>query len=119
VPSHVPSEAKQHVTNPVRFPHVERAAQRVTVPLQLVGSSPLPTASRTAWATQLTYRPWFVDAVQTHVLAMRARTTSAAAGSSQRAPALGTQEPEITAAARTVRNIRDVMSPLLSEWGGG
>jgi len=50
---HFPGEAKQQVTNPVFFPHVERAAHRVTVPLQLVGS-PFATASRTACATQLT-----------------------------------------------------------------
>jgi hypothetical protein len=51
--SHVPDDAKQQVTNPDFFPHVERAAQRVTAPLQLVGS-PFATASRTACATQLT-----------------------------------------------------------------
>jgi len=54
--AHLPSEAKQQVTNPFFLPHVERAAHRVTVPLQLVGS-PFATASRTACATQLTYRP--------------------------------------------------------------
>jgi hypothetical protein len=41
---HLPGDAKQHVTNPDFFPQVERAAHRVTVPLQFVGSSPLRTA---------------------------------------------------------------------------
>jgi len=42
------------VTNP-SLPHVERAAQRVTLPLQLVGMAPWCASSRTLWATQLTY----------------------------------------------------------------
>jgi hypothetical protein len=40
------------VENP-SFPHVERAAQRTTLPLQFVG---MPAAF-TAWATQLTNCP--------------------------------------------------------------
>jgi hypothetical protein len=36
-----------HVTKPVFLPHVERAAHRVTAPLQLVSMSPFLTASRT------------------------------------------------------------------------
>jgi hypothetical protein len=44
---HVPASQIVHVTKPLFFPHVERAAQRVTAPLQLASRSPLRTASRT------------------------------------------------------------------------
>jgi hypothetical protein len=52
VTSHVPGDAKQQVTKP-DFPQDERAAHRVTVPLQFVGR-PFATAAFTACATQLT-----------------------------------------------------------------
>ena len=45
VGSQVPGDAKQHVANP-GLPQVDRAAQRVTAPLQFVGR-PFATASRT------------------------------------------------------------------------
>ncbi len=53
------------VENP-DFPHVDRAAQRVTLPLQFVGSRPHDVSSLTRWATQLTYRPWLDAPVQEH-----------------------------------------------------
>jgi hypothetical protein len=56
--SQVPGSQIVHVTKPSFLPHVERAAHFVTAPLQLASKSPLRTASRTAWATQLTYWPW-------------------------------------------------------------
>ena len=43
----VPASHCAQVTKPLFFPQVERAAQRVTAPLQLVAMSPLRTASRT------------------------------------------------------------------------
>jgi hypothetical protein len=49
----VPGWQVEQVTKPV-FPHVDRAAQRVTAPLQFVGR-PFATAAFTACATQLTY----------------------------------------------------------------
>jgi len=55
---HVPGLQLVQVTKPVFFPQVDRAAHRVTAPLQFVSMSPSRTASRTACATQLTYRPW-------------------------------------------------------------
>ena len=54
---HVPGSQIAQVTKPLFLPQVERAAQRVTAPLQLASRSPLRTASRTWWATQLTYWP--------------------------------------------------------------
>jgi len=47
------------VENPV-FPHVDRAAQRVTLPLQFVGIVPSLAAAFIACATQLTNCPWLV-----------------------------------------------------------
>jgi hypothetical protein len=35
---HVPGSHREHVTNPDFFPHVDRAAHRVTAPLQFAGS---------------------------------------------------------------------------------
>jgi hypothetical protein len=43
----VPALQIAHVTKSDFFPHVERAAQRVTAPLQFVSRLPLRTASRT------------------------------------------------------------------------
>jgi hypothetical protein len=105
----VPGDAKQQVTKP-DFPHVDRAAHRVTEPRQL-GGRPFATAFFSSRLTQLTYWPWLVAAVQTHTLAMVARAASAAAGSSQRAPALVTHDPETIRVARTMTSIRDLMSP--------
>jgi hypothetical protein len=45
---HVPGSQIAHVTNPSFFPQVERAAHRVTAPLQFGSTSPFRTASRTA-----------------------------------------------------------------------
>jgi hypothetical protein len=56
---HVPGEQIAQVTKPDFLPQVERAAQRVTAPLQLTSRSPFCTAVRTLRATQLTYCPWF------------------------------------------------------------
>ena len=53
------SVAKRQVTNP-GFPQVERAAQRLIFPLQLVGMVPSLLSRRTTCATQLTYRPWLL-----------------------------------------------------------
>ena len=50
---HVPSRCLVHVTVPA-FPHVERAAHRVTFPLQSSGIAPLLARPFTWWATQLT-----------------------------------------------------------------
>jgi hypothetical protein len=55
----VVSQVGVQVTNP-SFPHVDRAAQRVTLPLQFVGMLPSREAAFTAWATQLTNCPWFL-----------------------------------------------------------
>ena len=44
-----------HVSKPV-FPHVDLAAQRVTLPLQLFGM-PHAASALVTWATQLTYWP--------------------------------------------------------------
>jgi len=44
---HVPGSQTAQVTKPDFFPHVERAAQRVTAPLQFTSRSPRRTASRT------------------------------------------------------------------------
>ena len=55
-PVQVPGEQIAHVTKPDFFPQVERASQRVTAPLQFVGS-PFATASRTCWLTHFTYCP--------------------------------------------------------------
>jgi hypothetical protein len=44
---HVPTLQIAQVTKPVFFPHVERAAQCTTAPLQFVSIAPLLTASRT------------------------------------------------------------------------
>jgi hypothetical protein len=108
---HVPVEAKQQVTKP-GFPHVERAAHRLTVPLQFVGS-PFATAAFTAWATQLTYCPWFVEASQTQALAMLARTVAAMAGSEHRASAVPTMK---TSHAAIVTLSLNVISDLLVGW---
>jgi len=43
----VPALQMAHVTKPDFFPHVERAAQRVTAPLQFPSRSPFLTASFT------------------------------------------------------------------------
>jgi hypothetical protein len=56
---HVPGLQIVHVTKPSFLPQVERAAQRVTLPLQFTSSSWFLTASLAARATQLTYCPWF------------------------------------------------------------
>jgi hypothetical protein len=56
---HVPGLQIVHVTKPSFLPQVERAAQRVTLPLQFTSSSLFLTASLAARATQLTYCPWF------------------------------------------------------------
>jgi hypothetical protein len=53
----VPGEHTAQVMNPSFLPHVERAAHRVTAPLQLTGKRWFRTRSLTARATQLTYRP--------------------------------------------------------------
>ena len=45
---HVPDSQIAHVTKPSFFPQVERAAHRVTAPLQFASTSPFRTASRTA-----------------------------------------------------------------------
>jgi hypothetical protein len=81
----------EQVTKP-DLPHVDRAAHRVTLPLQFVGR-PFATACFTACATQLTYCPWLVEASQTQVLAMLARTVAAMAGSEHRAAAVPTMKP--------------------------
>ena len=52
--AHVPGSQTEQVTKPLFLPHVERAAQRTTLPLQLTSSRPLETASFSACATQLT-----------------------------------------------------------------
>src|SRR6185369_3083645 len=60
--THVSVVATRHVTAPA-FPHVERAAhgRRSLAHFRL---RPAPrAASRSAWATQRTYRPWFFHAV--------------------------------------------------------
>jgi hypothetical protein len=44
---HVPAPQIAQVTKPSFFPQLERAAQRVTAPLQFTSTSPLRTASRT------------------------------------------------------------------------
>jgi hypothetical protein len=71
---HVPGEHCAHVMKPDFFPHVERAAQRVTAPLQFTSRSPFRTAALTARATQLTYWPWFP--VQVHDRLIVARTVA-------------------------------------------
>ena len=43
-----------HVTKPF-LPQVDRAAQRVTFPLQFVGIRPQSASFLVRWATQLTY----------------------------------------------------------------
>jgi hypothetical protein len=75
-PVHVPGTHRVHVTKPSFLPHVDRAAQRTTFPLQFVSSWPLVTASRTARATQLTYRPWFPLQGQAARIASRTVTRS-------------------------------------------
>ena len=40
------------------LPQVDFAAQRFTLPLQLVGMSPWTDRRFTTWATQLKWRPW-------------------------------------------------------------
>jgi hypothetical protein len=45
---HVPGSQIAQVTKPSFLPQVDRAAQRVTVPLQFGSTSPFRTASRTA-----------------------------------------------------------------------
>jgi hypothetical protein len=55
----VPGLQIVQVTKPSFLPQVERAAQRVTLPLQFTSSSLFLTASFAARATQLTYCPWF------------------------------------------------------------
>jgi hypothetical protein len=47
-PVHVPGSQIAQVTKPSFLPQVDRAAQRVTVPLQFGSTSPFRTASRTA-----------------------------------------------------------------------
>jgi hypothetical protein len=47
---------RQQVTNS-RLPHVERAAHRMTCPLQLAGSSPLRTRCLATTVAQCTYPP--------------------------------------------------------------
>jgi len=54
---HVPGLHSEQVTKPLFLPHVERAAQRTTLPLQFTSRSPLDTASFTLWATHLTCWP--------------------------------------------------------------
>jgi len=56
---HVPVVVSQVLVGTVQvmkplLPQVERAAQRVTLPLQFVGSSPQVERSLIRWATQLT-----------------------------------------------------------------
>jgi hypothetical protein len=69
---HVPGSHSAQVTKPDFLPQVERAAQRVTAPLQFTSSWPLATASRTWRLTQLTYCPWLP--VHGQALLMSART---------------------------------------------
>jgi hypothetical protein len=80
VVSHV-SVGMLHVTKP-SFPHVERAAQRVTFPLQFVGIVPSCASWFTMCATQLTYRPWFVADSHGHSVATRTWTAQRAGSQS-------------------------------------
>src|SRR5580765_5340081 len=70
----VPGTQIVHVTKPSFLPHVERAAHRTTLPLQLTSSSPVETASRTVRVTQLTYWPWLP--VHGQAASTRSRTVS-------------------------------------------
>src|SRR5262249_39990496 len=80
----VPGSQTEQVTKPSFLPHVERAAQRTTLPLQLTSRRPLETASFSAGATQLTCWPWF--AVQEQDARISSRTAGAS-GSVQAARA--------------------------------
>jgi hypothetical protein len=76
--SHV-SVGMLHTTKP-GLPQVDLAAHRVTLPLQFLGSISGSRRERllTAWATQLTYRPWLAES-QGH--AARSACTAHRAGS--------------------------------------
>lgn len=88
----VPGLQVVQVTNPDLWPHVDRAAQRTTLPLQFTSSSPLRTASRTWRVMQLTYCPWLP--VHGHSVRMRSRTVTRS-GSLQ--PALAVDASRATA----------------------
>jgi len=103
----VPGVHSAQVTKP-DFPQVERATHRMMLPLQFTGS-PFATACFTWWATQLTYWPWLVAAVQEHVFAMLVRTAAAMAGLSHFAAAVPMRAPDSSNAVAMIPR-RDVMS---------
>src|SRR5215469_12609 len=57
------SVGKRQRTNP-GLPHVERAAQLTTLPLQFPGTVPSATSDFTTCATQRTKRPWLLASSQ-------------------------------------------------------
>jgi hypothetical protein len=86
---HDPRSAKQQVTEPFGFPHVERVAHRLMAGLQLVGR-PSATASAAARATHLRYSPRLGFSSQPQRLAIRSQANVAAIASSQRESEMST-----------------------------
>jgi hypothetical protein len=68
---------RQHVTNPSGLPHVDRAAQLVTNPLQLWFSS----VAFACLAAQLTNLPWLAAPAQSQFAATAARAAATSAAS--------------------------------------
>jgi hypothetical protein len=67
------------VTKPSGFPHVDRAAQRVTSPRQFLGR----LSSAASCATHRTYCPWVVFSSQGQRLLAIAKLNAAEEGASQ------------------------------------
>jgi hypothetical protein len=81
----VPKRGIWHVTKP-GLPQIERAAQRWTAPLQLLGIASLFASAFFTCATQLTYWPWFFPS-QGHWLIASWTAQRAASQSTDPAPA--------------------------------
>src|SRR5262249_39632132 len=99
--SQVPSTGMEQVTNPA-LPHVERAAQRFTLPLQLTGMVPASARDFTMWATQLTYCPWLSALPQSHWALMAACTAQRAGSQSVWARAAAPRPTRAMAVRKTV-----------------
>jgi hypothetical protein len=92
------SVGKRQRTNP-GLPHVERAAQLTTLPLQFPGTVPSATSDFTTCATQLTKRPWLLASSQDGHRAMIAAWAAQRAGSQSVFARAGTTTHTSTMAA--------------------
>src|SRR6185369_4711525 len=88
------------------LPQIERAAQRVILPLHWVGMVPSADSRLTTWATQLTWRPWLVAAAHGHCVSIAAWTAHRAGSQSTAALATDAADTAIRRNAPSIRRKR-------------